>query len=147
MTLWRLKNGQIKDDIVEQLIEKRVPLVTTRRMPKTVVEFMEANYVPIAWRLRVLGQEFPTRAFRPREAIAFQVKIPARYSFVSADGPVAGALDGAEITGPCEIGAGEHEFVPAGEGDGKIAMVWSTALERGYSPFAPIKKDYTTPQD
>jgi len=95
----------------------------------------------------VLGQEFPPRDLRAHGPIVFQIRIPARYLFVTSDGPAEGKLDGVDITGPCELAAGRHEFLPSPQAAGKIAMVWSRALERGYSPFAPIKKDITTPQD
>jgi hypothetical protein len=147
MTLARLKDGNLQNDIAQRLIDTRTPLVTLRRMPEATRRFMKENYVAIAYRLRVLGQDFPGRSGRSREPIVFQVNIPARYSFVKADGPVAGALDGREVTGPCELTAGRHEFLPPPETAGKIIMVWSQALERGYSPFAPIQEDLVTPQD
>jgi hypothetical protein len=147
MTLAHLKEGGIEDDIVKRLVATRTPLVTMRRMPEDVRRFMQDNYLPIAWRLRVLGQEFPPRNFRALGPIGFKVRIPARYTFVSADGPVPGKLDGVDISGPCELGEGRHEFLPAPQATGKIAMIWARAIEQGYSPFTPIKQDVTTPQD
>jgi hypothetical protein len=147
MTMARIKNGSIPNDIVERLVDQRVPLVTLRRMPENVRHFMQQNYVPIAWRLRVLGQEFPPRSQRPRGPIHFTIRIPARYTFVTPEGPLPGKLDGVEISGPCELKEGPHELVASPQALGKIVMIWSTALERWYSPFAPIRSDITTPQD
>jgi hypothetical protein len=147
MTKARLKDGSIKNDIVERLIDQRIPLVTLHRMPEDVRHFIQQNYVPIAWRLRVPGKEFPPRNLRPRGPIAFTMHIPGRYSFVTPDGPLQGKIDGVEIAGPCELKEGPHELVVSPQTPGRIIMIWSTALERGYSPFAPIKPDIMTPQD
>jgi hypothetical protein len=58
-----------------------------------------------------------------------------------------GKLDGVEINGPCDLKEGAHELTVSPQALGKIVMIWSPALERGYSPFAPIRPDFTTPQD
>jgi hypothetical protein len=147
MTLARIKNGSIRNDIVERLVADRVPLVTTRRMPDNVRHFIQENYVPIAWRLRVLGQEFPPRNYRPRGPIHFTIQVPARYVFVTPEGPLPGKVDGVEINGSCELKEGPHELVASPQALGKIVMIWSPAVERGYSPFAPIRPDVSTPQD
>ncbi|HEY3900612.1 MAG TPA: hypothetical protein VGM54_18535 [Chthoniobacter sp.] len=147
MTLARIKNGSISNDIIERLIDQRVPLATLRRIPDNAKRFIQQNYVPIAWRLRVLGQEFPPRNQRPHGPINITVRIPARYTFVTPDGPLPGKLDGVEINGPCDLEEGPHELTVSPQALGKIVMIWSPALERGYSPFAPIRPDFTTPQD
>jgi hypothetical protein len=55
-------------------------------------------------------------------------------------------LDNTPFTGPRELAAGPHLFVPSRRA-GKLVLIWAQALERGYSPFARIKADYKTPQD
>jgi hypothetical protein len=146
LTLRRFKRGLLEDDIPQRLIDTRAPIATLRRMPEKGKEFIRANYVPIAYRLRTLGKvvcESPRRNAAP---IRFDVEIPARYTLVTAAGRAVGLLDGTPFEGPRELAPGPHEFVPA-PARGQIILVWAQALERGFSPFSPIKPDVTTEQD
>jgi hypothetical protein len=72
--------------------------------------------------------------------------VPARYTLAAAAGVPAGQLDGTPFTGPRDLTIGKHTYVPEGD-PGKVVLIWASALERGYSPFAKIKKDYKSPQD
>ena len=146
LTLRRLKRGLLEDDIPERLIETRAPLATLRRMPGQGKEFIRANYVPIAYRLRALGKivcESPPTDGSPAR---FDVEIPARYTLVTAAGRADGVLDGKPFEGPRDLARGPHEFLSAHAG-GQIVLIWAQALERGYSPFTPIRPDVTTEQD
>lgn len=146
MTKHRLDKGIIKDTIPRELVAKRVPLATTMRMPHHARDFIKKNYVPIAFRLFVLGKvlrDHKTAAGAPSE---FVVQVPARYTLTTASGVPAGQLDGTPFTGPRELTVGKHTYLPEGD-PGKVVLIWASALERGYSPFAKIKKDYKSPQD
>jgi hypothetical protein len=147
MTLGRMGNGQIDNDIIQRLIETRTPLVTTRRMPRPVLDFMTANYVPIALRLMVLGQKLSEPKSRVPTPVPFVVTIPARYTFVTPKGIAEGQVDGVLVAGPCELTAGSHEFLPTKVTYEPTLLVWSAALERGYSPFREIPRDKITPED
>jgi Dolichyl-phosphate-mannose-protein mannosyltransferase len=146
LALRRLKRGLLEDVIPQRLVETRAPIAVDRRMPPKGKEFIRANYVPIAYRLRTLGkivcQNFP----QDGSPVRFDVEIPARYTLVTAAGRVAGTLDGKPFEGPRDLASGPHEFVAA-HASGRIILVWAQAVERGYSPFAPIKPDVTTEQD
>ena len=52
----RMKAGLIPDTIPERLVETETPLTTVRRMPSKAADFIRKNYLPIAFRLSVLGK-------------------------------------------------------------------------------------------
>lgn len=145
LTFHRLKQGIVKDTIADSLIEKRVPLATTQRMPHRARDFIKRNYVPIAFRLYTLGKVLRDKGGAGGPC-AFEIKVPARYTLVDPNGTPAGALDGTPYTGPRDLTAGKHSFLPEGD-PGKVVLIWAPAIERGYSPFVKIKKDYKSPQD
>lgn len=143
----RLRSGLLPDDIAAKLIEKRAPLVSTRRMPEQARIFIRANYVPIAYRLRVLGQVLREAGPPVAGPLRFTIAVPASYTLVTRAGVAAGLLDGTPFTSPRDLAAGPHEFLPDKKGEGQLVLIWARAVERGYSPFAEIKPDITTPQD
>src|SRR5262249_12304607 len=62
--------------------------------------------------------------------------IPEKYTIISKDGPISGTLDNIKLSGPRDLSAGVHELtvdVPVNS----IAVIWSRAIEKGYSPFEP----------
>ena len=83
---------------------------------------------------------------KPGTPCSFDLVIPARYTIVTPSGTPTGTLDGIPFTGPRELAASHHEFLPSGTRE-TVVLVWGNAIERGYSPFAKIKRDYTTAQD
>ncbi len=147
LTNVRLKRGITKDDIAQRLIETRTPLATLRRMPSSSKSFLNANYLPIAFRLSVAGKVLREAGAGEKRAYTFTIAVPQRYALACGAGPVTGTLDGTPVDGPRELTAGRHEFVQTGGSDGRLVIIWAQALERGYSPFAKIKRDYTTEQD
>ncbi|MEP6670354.1 MAG: glycosyltransferase family 39 protein [Chthoniobacter sp.] len=154
MTFHRIQMGLIKDTIAEELIEKRVPLATTHRMPHVdrksirydARNFIKSNYVQVAFRLWVLGQQIRDQDMPARHPTVFQVAVPQRYTLITPSGAPTGLLDGTPFDGPRELAAGEHTFTPDHEMK-KIVLIWAPALERGYSPFVKIKADRKTDQD
>ena len=146
LTNKRISLGLLPDDIAARLIATGTPLVSPRRMPRAARTFLRANYIPIAWRLRTLGQELRADGAKTGGPIPFEIAVPQRYTLVTPGGMAAGTLDGSVFTGPRELAAGPHEFLPASD-SGCLVLIWAQALERGYSPFAKIKPDRTTEQD
>lgn len=146
ITKERIHRKLIHDDIPQRLIETRAPLATTCRMPEAAVVFIKANYLPIAFRLSALGKTVRLGDEPEKEPTTFEVVIPSRYTLVCASGKIAGILDGAPFEGPRELAAGRHVFRQTA-GTGRVALVLAQAIERGYSPFAAIKTDYSTQQD
>jgi hypothetical protein len=76
ITGWRLKRGLMKDDIVERLIVTRAPLTTLLRMPQKALQFIERNYIPVAFRLRVLGQNLQPEEGGEGPDFNFEIVIP-----------------------------------------------------------------------
>ena len=146
MTFSRMKQGLIPNTIIQDLITKRVPLATTRRMPHDASEFIKANYLPIAYRLFVPGKLLVEYGIRSGTPCNFEVLVPQRYTFITPTGIPSGSLDGLPFTDPRELAAGPHTFVPNNRSR-QLVLIWAAALERGYSPFTAIKKDVSSPQD
>jgi hypothetical protein len=143
----RIKMGVLRDDVAENLIRTRTPLAaSTFRMPHEARDFIKANYVPVAFRLRVLGQVLREKDTPFDGKCYFRIVVPQRYSLITPAGPPAGLLDEIPYTGPRELRAGRHSFRPEGNPE-EIMLIWSTALERGYSPYTKLPEDHPTAQD
>ncbi len=132
ITLRRLNERLLKDDLPERLTETRTAVIknSTERLTHHSQEFVEANYIPIG-HLAVLGQIL---APEKEGKITFNVTIPERYEIVTAAGPILGTLDRQPLNGPRWLEAGPHELElphPSAE----VVLIWSRASERGFSPF------------
>jgi hypothetical protein len=136
VTLYRMNRGMIVDDIPEHLIEKRTRIVHKDRLHGKTKEFIKANYLPIFGTTLVAGQWLSRHS--DGSPIVFTTLFPASYAIIAKNGLVPGNLDGQPISGPQLISAGRHEF-QAPPGSGELALIWSQAIERGFSPFAPDK--------
>jgi len=146
-TFHRIKMGIIPDDVPAYLVKTRTPLAaSTFRMPHKGRDFIKANYVPIAFRLRALGLVLRGAGMAPSKRCYFHVAVPQRYTLVTPEGSAAGVLDGTPFIEPRELASGNHVFVPEGSPD-RLILIWANVVERGYTPFAKIKEDRQTPQD
>jgi hypothetical protein len=147
-TFHRMKMGLLKDTVAEQLIATRTPVTTTSalRMPHNARDFIKANYVPIAWRLRVLGKTIREASAPTNQPSYFLIAVSQRYTLITPSGAPVGTLDGTPFTGPRELSTGKHVFLTEGN-PGPVVLIWASAVERGYSPFAKIKDDNITAQD
>jgi hypothetical protein len=120
--------GLLKDDIPERLVDKRVPLATKKRMPTEKGgggEFIADNYIQIAWRLVVAGKYVRNGSDRSNKPRTFEVAVPQRYTLITPSGPPTGTLDGTPFTGPRELAAGTHTFVPE-VAHGDIVLIWAS---------------------
>jgi hypothetical protein len=142
MTGMRMRAGLIKDTIPERLVATETPLATVHRMPPRAAAFIRQNYLPVAFRLSVLGQLLQTTD----ENASCEIRVPATYTIVSQNGSFAGTLNGVPFSGAMRLEPG-HYRVHRDTGSGALAIVWSRAIEKGYNPFAPLKEDVPTPQD
>jgi hypothetical protein len=98
-------------------------------------------------------------ATRPTGApVDFSVRLPARYALVTPAGAARGILDGTPYDGPRQLAAGPHSFVPdqlpspspggggvnpapsSAAAPAPLALVWAQAIERGFTPFAPLRR-------
>src|SRR5262249_42085372 len=91
------------------------------------------NFLSIG-RLRVAGKMLASPASAVGNIVS--IAMPAEYVMVTRTGPVRGVLDGESVDGPRWLSAAEHryELVDAGQ---PVALVWATAIERGFTPFPP----------
>ena len=140
VTLRRIQLNLIDDDIPEKLIETRTPLATLLRMPERAKMFITANYLPISFRLCALGKILSTGE-SSTQTFDFDIAVPAEYAICAERGKVAAECDGTPFKSPKFLAAGHHRVQVAATDHGRIALIWARALERGFSPFAPIKAD------
>lgn len=133
----RIQRGLLADDIPERLIATRtcVAVADNKRFPPRGRVFLRENYLPVG-RLRVAGQLLiPSNTDDGVHTLLFDVQIPTRYVIVAEHGRMArGWLDSRPYEGVCFLAPGRHEFRPA-SGQGRLALVWAQAVERGFSPF------------
>jgi hypothetical protein len=138
----RMKAGLVADTIPERLVETETPLATVRRMPAAAADFIRKNYLPIAFRLSVLGKILTG----DDQIFGFDIAVPSLYSVVTEFGSLEGTLDGKSIRGPVRIEAGHHE-IRRSNGSGRVALLWARAAAKGYDPFSPVEPDVWTDQD
>ncbi len=136
ITLARILNGELRDDIADRLVATRTNVVTNdnERFPPAGRDFMLDNYLPVG-ALRVAGKLLVVDAAGRSE---FTLALPGRYAMLSPIGSPVGALDGKRMTEPRELDAGAHVVdgaVPALP----LALLWADAAERGLSPFFPAE--------
>jgi hypothetical protein len=133
----------IADDLIEKLIVTKTPVASMRRLPDDDEGFVEANYLPVAFRLRALGKMIYIPGMpsdRPPSSIVFEVAIPNRYMIVAEQNEAEGTLDGTPLHGPRELPAGQH-LLQLTSGHGRVALIWAQAIEHGYQPFRAIQPD------
>ena len=146
ITGWRLKRGLMKDDIVERLIVTRAPLTTLLRMPQKESKFIERNYIPVAFRLRVLGQILQPEPGGQGSDFSFEIVIPSCYSILAEYGALAGTLNDEPWVASRILAPGHYHFHRI-SGGGKLALIWTRAVNNGYSPFVEINPDHRDEQD
>jgi hypothetical protein len=131
MTRWRFSRNVLEDDLPERMVARRVCLATDNygRFPVRARRFIKKNFVRVAFRTLVAGK----KVWPVGPVTFFDVAIPARYAVVAQDrGQVL--LDGTLVDGSVWLRPGRH-FITAPAASGPVAVVWATAVERGFSPF------------
>jgi hypothetical protein len=130
ITVARMHDGSIADDIPERLAATGTPIVIMDRLPARDVAFVTRNYMPIGpagGLIRVAGQLLGVA--RAGERVTFDVAVPAEYAIVTPDDSAHGTLDGTPYDGARRLAAGPHTFVASA--DSRLALVWAPALKRG----------------
>jgi len=140
LTIQRLERGLIKDDIPERLIATRAPIAMTHRTPPRARNFIEHNYLAVAWRVRVLGKMLEPAKENFPATYDVDLAIPARYTLVFEQGNFAALIDGTSFDGPRFLQSGHHR-VQISAGAGRCALIWATASEKGFSPFSSLAID------
>ena len=136
ITRERVERGDLVDDAPKRLVLARTPVVVESHWLTPVTgRFVNQNYLSVG-SVRVLGKKIASPAVGH---VGFEITIPENYTLVGLNGRVSGTLDGTEINGPRDLAAGPHDLVLNSPED-SVAIVWSRAIEKGYSPFGRGKK-------
>jgi hypothetical protein len=139
LTLKRIELGLLPDDIPEQLVKTRTRLITRDGMPPRATQFIDGEYLPISRRLRAVGKFLNADENDSSNVYTFEVVVPARYSLLSETGAFTGTVDGTSVEGPKFLEPGHHEARSAHD-IGTVALIWSNAIEKGFSPFSEPAK-------
>jgi hypothetical protein len=136
ITRERVERGELIDDTPRQLVAARTPLVIESHwLTQATEQFVRQNYISVGPVL-VLGKRLAPAV---GGHVQFEIAVPEKYTVLDRHGPVAGTLDGTEMTGTRELLAGLHDLALSSPED-SVAIVWSRAIEKGYSPFGAAKK-------
>jgi hypothetical protein len=146
ITIRRLACGLIKDDIPERLIATRTAVATLVRMPPRAREFIGRNYLPVVYRIRVLGKMLDDGQSTFPRKYTFEIMVPERYVVVSEKGSFSGRLDGSDATVAQFLNPGLHT-VDVSSNQGRLAVIWARAAEKGFSPFSEILRGNVDPGD
>jgi hypothetical protein len=130
VTLRRIELGLIPNDAREKMIQTGTCVAVNHRLRPEDQTWLRANFLEGDGKVWVAGQTLGPA----RPTMKFHTDIKALYSIVSDNGKLSGSLDGAPIRDSQEIPRGDHELEIA-QGKGNVALVWTQALQRGFSPF------------
>lgn len=146
LTVLRVKAGLLPDDIPGQLVAKHVCVVSDHRLTPKAQAFTNAHYVPVAWRLKVLGHALQPVRNGSEIIYPLEIVIPETYAFVDPHGLVEGQIDGQPLSGPVFLQPGSHVFRCRGEVR-PLAYEWFHAFECGFSPFTDFPSQANCPGD
>jgi hypothetical protein len=131
ITREKFERGELRDDAPERLKAEKTPVVVSSHwLSPATGSFVSENYIPVGSVL-VLGKKLV-----PAEGgqVDFEIAIPARYAIVGANGLATGTLDGVKLLGPRDLSPGRHDLVLTSV-SGPVFVIWSRALEKGFSPL------------
>jgi len=133
VTLKRMEDGLIPDDISERLIATRTPVAVpdSPDFPARSRAFMNRNYLLVG-DLRVAGKSLEDE--EDHGVRRFDIAIPQRYAVVCDHGPAKGLLDGVPYRGPRDLAQGRHSYSSV-EGEGRGVVIWSQAVATMDSPL------------
>ena len=102
-------------------------------MPSATLRFLEQNYLPIGYRLRVAGVLLHSST--DGKHFDFEIVIPASYKIIARDvGTVMGVLDGERYEGKARfLSPGTHTFVQTSTGH-DLVVFWAQAVDRHFRP-------------
>jgi len=130
VTLRRIQMGLIPDDVKASIIKTGTCVAVNHRLRPEDQDWLRANFIECDGKVWIAGKQLGPA----KPTIHFHTEIAGKFSIVSDSGALAGQLDGAPLLGSQQIPAGDHHLeLTAGKGD--VAIVWSQALDRGFSPF------------
>jgi hypothetical protein len=136
LTREQVERGELLDDVPARLIATRTPVVIESHwLTHATAQFVNQNYLSVG-NVLVLGKKLAPAPFGP---VRFEIVIPEKYTIVGTNGMVSGTLDGVDISGSRDLSPGMHDLALTSP-EQSVAIVWSRAIEKGYSPFSQAKK-------
>jgi 4-amino-4-deoxy-L-arabinose transferase-like glycosyltransferase len=134
ITLQRMRNGTIKDDISEMLVSTATKVVVDDRLPEQARAFVLGNYLSLSDNVRIAGQllSVPTDGDR----IPFAIEIEGEYELVRESGSASIQIDGSDWSGVRYLQRGEH--VLESSRSGRYVLIWAAALQRGVTSSAVL---------
>jgi len=137
ITRARLALGLLPERFQEDMIATGTCVAAWRigRFPDRTLAFLRDNFLLIG-HVRVAGRILIPAASQGDPSGSFDIAIPATYALVSDGGDVDGTLDEKPYAGPRRLETGRHTFKVSFRGS-RLAVIWSQAAERGFSPFEP----------
>jgi hypothetical protein len=130
VTLRRIQAGLIPNDTRSRMIATGTCVAVNHRLRPEDQEWLRANFLEGDGKVWVAGMNLGPA----QPTIKFHTDIRGKYSIVSEGGKLAGSIDGAPLRDSQQIAAGDHRLEIAG-GTGDVAVVWTQAVDRGFSPF------------
>jgi hypothetical protein len=130
----RIRRGLMADNVIQRCIDTHTCVaVLPGAMPSATLRFLEQNYLPIGYKLRVAGVLLHSSTDGKR--FAFETVIPASYKIIARDvGTVMGALDGERYGGEERfLSPGTHTFVQTSAGH-DLVVFWAQAVDRHFRP-------------
>ena len=130
-----MARGYIPDTIAADVIRAQCHIAQAdgEFWPPDARAFLLANFLNLG-RLRAAGKWLA-------DDNTFTIVIPGEYVLVGRDGMLKGTLDGTPIETSRVLAPGRHVFVPEKD-DGRIAVLWTRAYERGFTPFELQDRDF-----
>jgi len=131
VTLRRIKLGLIPDDVKAQMIKTGTCVALNHRLQPLDEQWLRANFIEGGGKVWVAGKSLGVAG----PVMTFHTEIRGTYSIVAQGGKLAGGLDGTPLRDSQQILPGDHRLeITEGQGE-MAALVWTQALERGFSPF------------
>src|SRR6476660_9785928 len=130
----RIRRGLMEDNVIKRCIDTRTCVaVLPGDMPSATFRFLEQNYLPIGYRLRVAGVLLHSST--DGKHFDFEIVIPASYKIIARDvGTVMGVLDGERYEGKARfLSPGTHTFVQTSTGH-DLVVFWALSVDRHMRP-------------
>ena len=131
VTLQWMRLGKIPNTVRKSMIDTGTCVAVNHRLRPEDQGWLRANYMEADGKVWVAGKDLGPS----KPTMNFHTDIKGSYAIVSDKGKLAGTIDGVPLQNAQQIPAGDHNLQIT-QGSGNVAIVWSQALERGFSPFS-----------
>jgi hypothetical protein len=138
VTLRRIQLGLVPNDVRASIEKTGTCVAVNHRLRPEDQDWLRQNFIECDGKVWIAGK----RLGPAHPAIRFHTDIPGKFSIVSDSGVLAGKIDGAPLQAGQQIAAGDHRL-ELSAGKGEVAIVWSQALDRGFSPFTKTIAGFT----